>query len=441
MPRILFIALLPLGLLSAQVGALTQVPSEWLTEAFTDNTVFSTGHTGFSLYDPVRESFLYGYQADRYFVPASNVKLLTFYLARHVLGEGAPAIFYREHDHHVEVWPSGYPFLLHPTFRDYDELKPWIAAQRKPLLLHLPDTGPPRYGAGWSWDDYNYGYVYERSALPVYGNRLFLDYYEGGKEQVATPPGIADGLTFDPDQRSPIRRAEAVNEFTLGPGIYVPSRFPIERALAVDGQLTIDWLRQAFPEQVFQRNADPLPPPPDAVRLNLTLPDTLYRKLLRDSDNFLAEQLILQSAFARYGSFAEDELFDYATDTLFHRLGMGELRYRDGSGLSRYTLVQPHQFTLLLAALYREVGFDRMTELLPAGGESGTLRRRFDDSPRPYVWAKTGSLSGVICISGFLRCRSGRVLAFSFLHNNVVGGSSRYYAEMERILGGVRARM
>jgi D-alanyl-D-alanine carboxypeptidase/D-alanyl-D-alanine-endopeptidase (penicillin-binding protein 4) len=143
----------------------------------------------------------------------------------------------------------------------------------------------------------------------------------------------------------------------------------------------------------------------------------------------------------RYGNFDEETLFDYATDTLFHQLGMGELRYRDGSGLSRYNLVQPRQFSLLLAGLYRRLGWERITDLFPAGGESGTLKRRFDNKSRTYVWAKTGSLSGVMCVSGYLRCRSGRLLAFSFLHNNVVGRSGTYYAEMERILGRIYERM
>jgi D-alanyl-D-alanine carboxypeptidase/D-alanyl-D-alanine-endopeptidase (penicillin-binding protein 4) len=441
MLRFLPLVLLFTTCLRAQSGAGTQVQADWLNRMLPDNPVFAGGHTGFSLYDPNADVFLYGHQDDRYFVPASNVKLLTFFLAQRMLGEGAPALYYREHDHHTEVWPAGYPLLLHPEFREYDGLSAWFASRERPVLLHLSRPGPPRYGAGWSWDDFNYGYVYERSPLPVYGNRLYLDFRPQAADRIATPPRIVRDLIYDPHQRSTIRRAETTNEFTVGPRVYLPARSPVERALAVTNTSTVDWLREAFPRQRFLLNEATTPVPADAERLNLALPDTLYRKLLRDSDNFLAEQLILQCAAQRYGEFAEDDLFRYATDTLFQRLGMGEVSFRDGSGLSRYNLVQPRQFALLLGALHREVGFERLTELLPAGGESGTLRRRFTNRSQAYVWAKTGSLSGVMCISGFLRCRSGRVLAFSFLHNNVMGSIGAYYREMERILGEVHDRM
>ncbi len=72
---------------------------------------------------------------------------------------------------------------------------------------------------------------------------------------------------------------------------------------------------------------------------------------------------------------------------------------------------------------------------LPAGGGSGTLKRRFANRPATYVWAKTGTLSGVTCLSGLIRSKSGRWMAFSFLHNNVVGRTTPYYREMDDILG------
>jgi len=115
------------------------------------NEVFENGHTGFALYDLDFQTYLYGYNADRLFVPASNVKLLTFYLANRILGHRAPGLYYQEFADHLEVWGSGYPLLMHPSFNGLDEVGPWIASRKKPIVLHFPETKedlwqPPIFG-------------------------------------------------------------------------------------------------------------------------------------------------------------------------------------------------------------------------------------------------------------------------------------------------------
>ena len=434
--------LLPTLLFSTLLLCQTTAQRQQLDRLVANGEIFAQGHTGFSLYDLAEDQPVYGYQADRYFVPASNVKLLTFLVAHRMLGRDAPAAYYRRSGDRVDLWGAGYPLLLHPLFGGYDGLGPWLADQRLPIVLHQPEVEtPPRYGAGWSWDDFDYGYVYERSALPVYGNRLYLDMVPRGTLNplalYGSPPGIAEHLIQDERQQPTIRRAEEDNVFTLGRNFYDYRNFPLQRALHTSPELTLRQLQEAYPEQTIIGGDQPRPALSQLSAVMAPVPDTLYRRLLQDSDNFLAEQLILQCAATRYGRLDEEALFDYATDTLLADLGLGELRYRDGSGLSRYNLTTPNQFVQVVAALDREVGRERLLSLLPAGGLSGTLKRRFDGAPETYVWAKTGSLSGVMCISGLLRTKRGRWLAFSFLHNNVMASTSRYYEQMERALGWV----
>ncbi|CAH1001020.1 D-alanyl-D-alanine carboxypeptidase DacC [Neolewinella maritima] len=436
-PLFLLLGLAPLLLVAQRA-----TPRVQLDRLVADNPVFASGHTGFSLYDLATEQTVYSYQADRYFVPASNVKLLTFYVAHRILDRSLPAIYYRRQADRVDIWGTGYPLLLHPAFYGYDELAPWLARQQLPIVVQQPENDtPPRYGAGWSWDDFDYGYVYERSGLPIYGNRLYLDLDETvtpvADALLGAPPEVARSIVQDARQERTIRRAEETNSFTVNESIYDRRNFPLQRALRTSAAFTLRQLQQAFPDQTISGGRQPRPTLTDLSAHRVAFPDTLYRRLLQDSDNYLAEQLILQSAAARYGTFDESTLFDYATDTLFAGIGLGRLRFADGSGLSRYNLVTPNQFVQVLAALDREVGRERLLSLLPTGGKTGTLKRRFDGAAEPYVWAKTGSLSGVLCVSGLLRTRSGRWLAFSFLHNNVMGRTSDYYREMERALGWV----
>lgn len=438
-------------LLSAIFFAGTQVQSQLDLSGRTNrklqnltefNEVFAGGQTGFVLYDLDYQTNLYDLNGDRRFVPASNVKLLTFYLANRILGHRTPGLFYQEFNDYYEVWGAGYPLLLHPSFTGFDEVGPWLAAREKPVLFNFPD-GPgqrvERYGPGWSWDDFNGGYVYERSVLPLFGNRLYLDLSpvdaEGRRVLLGAPLSIARALRELPGQEARIRRSEFGNDFTLSPDFIARSRFPLERPLHLSDRLVTNELSANFPQQQISVGRASYPAPAAMSTLEVSLPDTVFRKLLQDSDNFLAEQLVLQSAARRYGRPDAEAIIEYAKDTLLPPLGIEDIRWVDGSGLSRYNLLTPRQMVRLVMALEREVGRDRLTALLPEGGSSGTLKPLFDDKPKPYVWAKTGSLSGVLCISGLLQTKRGKWLAFSFMHNNFTGRSTAYYKEMETTLG------
>lgn len=404
------------------------------------NEVFSGAHTGFVLYDMDYQLHLYGYNADRKFVPASNVKLLTFYVANRLLGHRTPAVFYQEFSDRIELWGTGYPLALHPSFGAYDELYPWLARRMKPLILNFP-AGPgdvSRYGAGWSWDDYNDGYVYERSAFPLYGNRLFLDLSPvdsmGRQSLLGSPPSISGSLRLREEQEVTLRRTEFGNEFTVGPSFYSSRRFPIERPLHLSNDFLTNELAAALPQLRVAAGTASYPAAAQLRRLDASLPDTVFRKLLQESDNYLAEQLLLQAGAHRYGIPSARKIIDYGRDTLLPALGVDDIRWVDGSGLSRYNLITPRQLTRIVLALDQEVGRDRLLSLLPAGGASGTLRSRFDSEDQPYLWAKTGSLSGVTALSGILVTKRGKWLAFSFLHNNFVGSSRVYYEEMEKTM-------
>ncbi len=441
----LFLLLVLLGKAGTQVQAQQELSGRsvrQLEDMVASNKVFDQGHSGFVLYDLDYQTYLYGHHADRRFVPASNVKLLTFFLANRFLGHQTPALFYQEYQDHFEVWGSGYPLLMHPSFATYDEAGPWIASRQKPLVLHFPrgeGQSVPRYGAGWSWDDYNDGYVFERSTFPIYGNRLFLDLSpvdaEGRQLLLGAPVSIAGALRQEQGQQARIRRSEFGNDFTVSPDFLERSRFPVQRSLHLSPRLIGNELAATYPQQRISVGQQPYPDPTTSNSLEVSLPDTVFRKLLLESDNFLAEQLLLQVAAKRYRQPRVEELLKYAVDSLLPSLGIEGVRWADGSGLSRYNLFTPRHLVRLLMALDQEVGRDRLLTLLPKGGISGTLANRFADKPEPYVWAKTGSLSGVVCVSGYLHTRRGKWLTFSFMHNNFVGSSRSYYDEMEKILG------
>jgi D-alanyl-D-alanine carboxypeptidase/D-alanyl-D-alanine-endopeptidase (penicillin-binding protein 4) len=153
------------------------------------------------------------------------------------------------------------------------------------------------------------------------------------------------------------------------------------------------------------------------------------RDVLKDSDN-LASELILKS-MARYATgrpgSAEDGL-RVLRGALRAVAGLDTLEYRlaDGSGLSWYNLVTPDQIVALLSAASRDSLIRTpLMDALPVAGVDGSLTNRMRASAAAgKAMAKTGTLSGVSCLSGFVRTQDDETLVFSIMINHYIGSSS-----------------
>jgi D-alanyl-D-alanine carboxypeptidase/D-alanyl-D-alanine-endopeptidase (penicillin-binding protein 4) len=106
----------------------------------------------------------------------------------------------------------------------------------------------------------------------------------------------------------------------------------------------------------------------------------------------------------------------------------------DGSGLARPNLVTPATVVKLLRHMHASPVRDSWISLLPVGGRDGTLGSRFGDGPAAgRVHAKTGSLSHVSALSGYIERRNGKWVAFSILVNNFNGPTADVRGIMDRI--------
>jgi D-alanyl-D-alanine carboxypeptidase/D-alanyl-D-alanine-endopeptidase (penicillin-binding protein 4) len=96
----------------------------------------------------------------------------------------------------------------------------------------------------------------------------------------------------------------------------------------------------------------------------------------------------------------------------------GTYRYMDGSGLSRYDYISPDQILKILIAMRNSADWEIWYNALPVAGVDGTLRNRMKGSAAEgNVHAKTGTISNVRALSGYVTTASGEMLAFSFLVN------------------------
>ena len=168
--------------------------------------------------------------------------------------------------------------------------------------------------------------------------------------------------------------------------------------------------------------------PPDAhsVAKHLSPPLADILKLMnKSSDNWIAELLFKTIGAEVVGKPGTWRKGREAVTNFLNEI-MGEPpphRFVDGSGLSRYNLLNAELLTKLLVYMYHN--FELMPEYLaslPIAGIDGTLKNRMQGvSAEKILRAKTGTLSGVSALAGYTVTADGEVFAFGILISHYIG--------------------
>ncbi|WP_428656791.1 D-alanyl-D-alanine carboxypeptidase/D-alanyl-D-alanine-endopeptidase [Runella sp.] len=403
----------------------TQTTNKW-RDLVANSPVFRQNHTGFALYDIEKQETVAEYQSDRYFTPASNTKLFTLYAGLCLLGDSIPALRYITTGDSLIFWGTGDPNLLHPDMPSsqvFDVLKNW----RGHLFYYPNNYIGKRFGPGWSWGDYTDYYQAEISPLPVYGNVVRFT------NSTVSPRIFKDSLrTAGWSDEFKLSREEYNNGFfsTGWPTKSFIEDLPFRTSAKLTAQLLADTLKK---EVRILNTVRPGTPYQTLKGLPI---DTLYRRMLQVSDNMFAEQIMLMCATqldTNNLGVENKQSIDYVKKQFLADLP-DEPIWEDGSGLSRYNLFTPRSIIKLLQKIYAKVpDQQRLFGMMSIGGKAGTIKSQYK-SKEPFVFAKTGSLSNVYCLSGFVRTKKGKVLIFSLMNNNFIVKTAEIRREVERVL-------
>lgn len=407
-----------------------------------DAKALETAHVGISIFDPATNKYLYNYQGDKYFVPASNIKIPTCYAAMKYFGDSLVGLKIVKGGDRLFLVPTGDPTFLHPDF-SYHPVCYFLnkIPEATMTMNNWRETG---LGNGWSWNDYNEPYLAERSAFPIYGNCLTFSL-------------INDTLIVSPSinsiwRRSPLNYHGGYNKFYIrrdkDQNIF---REPFSENASFKGQsvpfipndsvvlnMLLDTLKNIRMTKFvntmgingINNNI------PEALTIIHSQPtDSLLKPMMHRSDNFFAEQSLLMVSNERLGVMNDEKIIDTLLKTDFKDLPQ-KPRWVDGSGLSRYNLFTPQDFVFILNKMKNEFGMERLKVILPTGGE-GTISSYYK-TDSGYIYAKTGTLSGVVAFSGFLYTKKGKLLIFSTLVNNHQASATDVRRAIERFIQGIR---
>lgn len=401
---------------------------------------------------------LYDRNGDGPVMPASNNKLQTSAAAFGVLGPG-----YR---FRTTVSVKGRDLYLKGTgdttmrAADYDRLAAAVAAEGITRIkgdLVADDTwfGARRIPPGWDPADLQYAYAAQTSALTIAPNADF----DAGSIKISVAPTrrgrpVKVGLTPDTDVVKIDNRAVtgpagspstlAVNRRNGANTIVITGSHPAG-APAADVLRTVegptlyaaDVFRRALKEHgvrvsgATERGRTPAGARTIATDTSMPL-SRLAKPFLKLSNNVMAETLVKAIGRKARGKGTWKAGLPVITAHL-KRLGVdtSQVTMTDGSGLARANRTTSTQLGTLLKNAQKQTWFPAWYTALPIAGQSdplvgGTLANRMKGTAAAgNVHAKTGTLTGVTALSGYVRDPDGRRLIFSIVFNGYSVGAPK----------------
>jgi len=401
-----------------------------VSKVFERSEILKKYHAGFALYDMSKEAMVYQQDADKYFTPASNTKLFTFYAGLKMLPESIPSLRYIEKGDSLIFWGTGDPSNLQSQLKNTQAYN-FLKASGKKLFFAPGRYSGSFYGKGWAWDDYNDYYQAEIDELPLMDN--LVDYEVKNGSLVINPKVFVQHTIADSNSKATtfrITRSFIENKFThpsLLPADNYNQKVPFKVSVNTTLQILSDTLGKAV--ESIQMSM-----PAYAKTVYGIKSDSVLKEMMLPSDNFIAEQLLLVYSDKLGQDLSSEKAIAYIQKEYLSALP-DKFIWADGSGLSRYNLVTPRTMIKLLDLIYKEVNDPkRLFNMLPAGGMSGTLKNAYPKTSQPFVFGKTGSLANVHNQSGYVVTKKGKTFLFSFLNNNFVVPTVDVRKEMVRIM-------
>lgn len=396
------------------------------TSIFPLTDALESAFIGVSIWDETTGEFLFQNNANLHFSPASNTKLLTTYATLKHFGDSLPGWRYHETADTLYIVPQGDPTFLHAEFKS-QHFFDFIKLSTKPITLILeekPRFG--RFGSSWSWNTWLNTYSPERSQMPMYENMVRI-IREGSNERLI-PPYFSFRSETKKEEKHSLSRDEFKNNFTSKPASVERLKrpyFTLEEDSLLYNLLKDTLMAAGFNQTLTLSYQEPSLP---YTAFYTQKTEDVVSLMMKRSDNFIAEQLLLMVSKKTLGRFDEVEIKNSLIKNDFQD-AVKTGRWADGSGLSRNNLFTPNEFVDLLKAMQDEFGRDRLSEILPHGNE-GTLSGLYKGYEN-NIFGKTGTLNDHLALSGYITTKSGKKLIFSVLVNNHRGQAQVFRKAIE----------
>ncbi|OFW05545.1 MAG: D-alanyl-D-alanine carboxypeptidase/D-alanyl-D-alanine-endopeptidase [Acidobacteria bacterium RIFCSPLOWO2_02_FULL_68_18] len=405
-------------------------------------------------------------------VPASTVKLVSLAGAVDAVGWG--------HQFETSAWVTG-PILdgvLHgdmivtgsgdPSIagRGGTDLMPWIQALRKGGLHRIDgriigdDNGieEPRPQLAWAWDDLGHATGALFGALNYAENRMEVTVAPaetaGSQATLTVEPHAAARpldnrtVTREPDSMPLLWPEQRPGEPLLTIAGFIPAGAPPARLTVSVGNPTL-WFANVLRYELISSgiettgdayDVDDVPPLIDrgkgsGIYEHRSPPlAQLAQPMLKESINLYGEAVLRLNA--PKGVFPTNDAALEGLRTRLRSWGIADEAWQivDGSGLSRRNAVAPEVLVAVLRRMYDASGQSPWMTALPVAGRDGTLAARMrGTAAEGNVRAKTGTMTNIRTLAGYVRTRDEETLAFAIMADAFEGSGDAAVEAIDRI--------
>ena len=382
-----------------------------LNRSIAKEAVFQGAQVSVSIFDLEQKKEVVSLQSDKKILPASTIKLVPFLGALQTFGFSLPALHYKKQDGRFYFWSTGYPLLGYPS-RANDDVLTFLKKQ-KDSLFYLPrPMTSPALGSGWAWDDVSYAFSAKKSSFPFHGNLV----------QISSSPE-SDRLRFSPpgfEQRIPYTQKQEYYELLVDDQIHQLSRTKADTLslpFTPSDSLFVQLMQDAITTPIYKGYKQEVSL--DGYKTLTTTKTLLYKALLHDSDNLVAESLVLMLC----GTSQWELNTQQGLLLLYQRNKTLKPQFQqvDGSGLSRYNLASPRGLQETLGTIYEMIGSRDIKTLFPQANSEGTLTPYAPQHNLEFVYAKSGNLRNNHVLAGYIFTDTKKPFSFVISVNNYTG--------------------
>jgi D-alanyl-D-alanine carboxypeptidase/D-alanyl-D-alanine-endopeptidase (penicillin-binding protein 4) len=493
MKRALFIALFVAACVGADIHVRAQQTLQSELDTIFADPVLTRGMIAVRIDSLTTGENIYRRDDEKLVMPASNMKIVTMATAAERLGwtftyktqlDAIGPIANGVLRGDLVVTGGGDPTIVSLDGGPAPVFSEWAAALRKAGITRIDGriVGDDSFfdddaiGMGWSWDDLVFGYSAGITGLSYNENqvtaRVTPGTAVGAPAAVTLTPGRSHGLQLvnrvttvarpadapanDPRLRAAVSydRAPGSNELIVTGTIPVGAN-PVSQDVAVENptKFFVTAFRDALVDEGIPVlgdavDADGMIEPSMGTRTAIatrTSPplSVIGAYFMKASQNFVAETLFKTIGAVAKGQGSAAAGRAAVQETLSSwGIPPEAIVMRDGSGLSRYNYVTSGAIVTMLTRMWKNEALrGPFAATLPVAAHDGTLSSRMKNTwLDAHVQAKTGTISNVRSLSGYLETKSGERVVFSIIGNHFTVPSARIDALAEKALALVAER-
>ncbi len=376
---------------------------------------------------------IYGFNKNKLLHPASTLKIFTAYAALEELGYDYcfKTQFYKDKQNNLYIKLGADPLLTASQLKQaFQKLKEDGYSSFNNLYFDDSILDKKEFAQGWMWDDDINPSTPKVSSYNLDGNVIGIN-IENGKDNAAS---VNIKPAYNTSVKSRITTGAKTDYISIERYNWLnPEIIELSGSIkeTKNVKVPISSMRRYFIYNVNKIFNDTriniggtlyasktVPPNADLIGeisnpITNTIPD-----ILQNSNNLMAETIYKLAAVKRYNSTGSDELASLIFNEFYEKLGLkkNSVIIKDGCGVSRNNLFSVDWTTSALNKLYKLNNFSTFKDNMAQPGD-GTLSSRLYDL-RGNAWLKTGSLSNISTIAGYVHSVDGHTYSVAVFIQN-----------------------